>query len=180
MAFGSGSPLKLALAMVLLTVGIGTQLSRNVASHGNATALANRQAPPADPYARRRLSSGGRVTIEADRYGQFNVDVEIEGRVVPMMVDTGASAVSLSAEDAASMGIRPVPYEYTLRMRTANGIASAARVRLHEVRVGGIVARDVMAVVAPPGQATPNLLGMTFLKTLRRFAILDQQLVLEQ
>lgn len=180
MFIGSGSPLKFALSMTVFAVLVGTQLSRKIASHDTAFAAHPRQASVPEAYAPHRLSSGRRVTIDSDGQGQFHADVEIEGRVLPMMVDTGATAVSLSWDDAAGMGIRPAPYEFTVRMRTANGIVRAALVRLREVRVGGIIARDVPAVVAPPGQSTPNLLGMTFLNTLRHFEISNQRLVLEQ
>lgn len=131
-------------------------------------------------FGRQRLSSGRRVVIDANWQGQFHANVEIEGKVVPMMVDTGATVVSLSWDDAQSMGLSPTPHQFNVLMRTANGIARAALVRLREVRVGGIVVYDVKAVIAPPGQQTPSLLGMTFLNELSHFQISNQKLVLEQ
>lgn len=180
MIFSSRSPLGFALTIAVAAVTVGIHLSRTVATRPTALVANERQAAIPEPYARHRLSSGRRLTLDSDRFGQFHADVEIEGRVLRMMVDTGATAVSLSWDDSVSMGIRPAPYEFTVRMRTANGVVSAAMVRLHEVRVGGIVVRDVPAVVSPPGQSTPNLLGMTFLNNLHHFEISNRQLVLEE
>lgn len=119
-----------------------------------------------------------RLVVEGDRRGHFLVRPRIEGADLVMLVDTGASTVALTAEDAARAGIRPSPGGFTLTMSTANGLAKAAPVHLREVRIGEIVIRDVDATVMMPGQSGISLLGMSFLRRLRGFDIADGRLTL--
>ena len=96
------------------------------------------------------------------------------------LIDTGATVVAIPEKEAARLGIRPTRREYTVQMKTANGTVSAAPVQLRMLEVGGIIARDVQAVVMPDEALGENLLGMSFLSRLRRFEIADGKLVLEQ
>lgn len=71
------------------------------------------------------------VHIAANGGGQFLTDVEINGaRIRQMVVDTGATLVELSYEDAASAGFHPFPSEFKYQVQTANGVAHVARVQL--------------------------------------------------
>ena len=125
------------------------------------------------------VSQAGRTTVlDGDRAGHFQAEVSIEGRRIPMMVDTGASIVALTYEDAALAGIRPFPSDFTAAISTANGQVAFAPVRLREVRVGDITVRDVAAMVAPRGRLGTSLLGMSFLKQLRSFEVVDNRLTL--
>ena len=83
------------------------------------------------------------------------------------LVDTGASHIALRESDAARLGIRPIPRDYTVKVNTANGVAVAARVELRTVEIGGIVVRDLSAIVLPDEALGANLLGMSFLSRVR-------------
>jgi aspartyl protease family protein len=96
------------------------------------------------------------------------------------MVDTGATAVALSAESARRLGIRPPQSAFRMPIDTANGIAYAAPVKLGEVRIGNVSVRNVEAIVVPGDALSINLLGMTFLSRLSRFEVAGGQLVLTQ
>lgn len=122
----------------------------------------------------------GRTEITADRSGHYQAKVEIDGRRLDMLVDTGATIIALSNEDAGRIGIHPSQSDYTVSMSTANGVAKAARVRLREVRVGQVSAHDVEAVVMPAGLLDESLLGMSFLKKLSGFEVASGRLVLRQ
>jgi clan AA aspartic protease, TIGR02281 family len=98
--------------------------------------------------------------------GHFHTTVSVNGYAVPMLVDTGASAVVLSYEDAERIGLDPRSLAYSVTVSTANGRATAAPVRLSEVAVGPIVRRNLRAMVAEEGRLDQSLLGMTFLSTL--------------
>jgi aspartyl protease family protein len=63
---------------------------------------------------------------------------------------------------------------------TANGTIKAARARLDRVEVGGLVVRDVDAMVLPDEALSENLLGLSFLSKLRRFEYANGTMVLEQ
>ena len=138
-------------------------------------------ATPAAFSAARPVPAGNTVTIAPDRLGQYQTDIEVEGRHVPAMVDTGASWVSLSSEAAAALGFRPAPSDFRLTMNTANGRTQVAPIVIEEMRVGPIVGRKIKAVVLLPGALTmPTLLGMSFLQNLSGFAIDNGRLVLKQ
>lgn len=118
------------------------------------------------------------LTLAGDLRGHFVAHPAVEGRRVRMLVDTGASYVALSWEDAAMIGLKLEPRDFTLRMSTANGIASGAPVRLAEVRLGDITVRNVEAVVAQKGALRTSLLGMSFLRRLNGFEVSKGRLTL--
>ena len=124
--------------------------------------------------------SGREVHLQAAGSGHFYSDAEINGRTVNVVVDTGATAVSLSYEDARSIGLRLSDDEFTMESRTANGTAKIAPVMLDRVRIGDIEVRDVEAFVAEPGKLFQTLLGMSFLKRLSQIDIRGRELVLVQ
>lgn len=126
------------------------------------------------------LRSGNRTELRADGLGHFRAQVEIDQSRLAMLVDTGASMISLSFEDAASVGIHPSPSDFTMSLNTANGVAHAAPVRLHSVRLGPIELRDVEAIVATRGALGQSLLGMSFLRKLESFQIAGGNLILRQ
>jgi aspartyl protease family protein len=137
-------------------------------------ALDRASATPLPP----RRSSG--VEIRADAHGHFIAPATVNGRSVDVMVDTGASLVALTYEDAQRAGIRVRPSDFTQRVTTANGHAKVAPIRLDAVAIGDVVVRDVGAVVAESGRLETTLLGMTFLSRLARVEISGGRLVLEE
>jgi aspartyl protease family protein len=98
--------------------------------------------------------------------GHFETPVTVNGATVQMLVDTGASRVALSYEDAETLGLNPAGLAFTQIVSTANGQARAAQVTLAEVAVGPIVRQDVRAMVTEEGKLDQSLLGMSFLSTL--------------
>lgn len=85
-----------------------------------------------------------------------------------------------STNSAAQIGVRPRPSDYTANVSTANGSIKAARTRLAMVDIGGLVVRDVDALVLPDEALSENLLGMSDLLKLRRFEVASGKLVMEQ
>lgn len=120
------------------------------------------------------------VIVPRDAYGHFRVDGRVDGRQLAFLVDTGASVVALTADDAASLGIHPAASDYTVVLKTANGTVRAAPATLGMVEIGDIMVRDVAAVVMPDGALSDNLLGLSFLSQLRHFEYSEGKLVLEQ
>ena len=126
-----------------------------------------------------RAQKGAILTVSADLAGHFVLHPFVDGRRVRMLVDTGASVVALSREDAAAAGIRVRQEHFTRRLATANGTVEAAPVRIAEIRLGDIVVRNVEAVVLPEGRLDTSLLGMSFLRRLGGFEIARGQLILK-
>lgn len=117
--------------------------------------------------------------LKADNRGHFITDAEIDGTSIRVMVDTGASAVALSYEDADDAGLRPRTLDFDVPVSTANGLVNAARVSLRRVEVDGVQVRDVDGLVLPEGVMRGTLLGMSFLSRLRSFKVEDGVLYLE-
>jgi len=145
------------------------------------TASVAAPAQAAAPPARAPASSNGySVIVPRDNFGRFRADGRIDGRELQFTVDTGASIVALTADDAARLGIHPAATEYTMLIRTANGTVRAAPTTLDMVEVGDIMVHDVAAVVMPDGALSDNLLGLSFLSRLRHFEYSEGKMLLEQ
>lgn len=120
------------------------------------------------------------IGIPRDSRGHFQTEARIDGRYVDFMVDTGASTIALTEKSARKVGIFPSKSDFTVMVRTANGSVRAAPVQLNSVDVGGLVVRDVRALVMPDEALSENLLGLSFLTRLKRFEYANNRLVLEQ
>ena len=120
------------------------------------------------------------LNIARDARGHFAAEGRIDGQRIGFMVDTGASVVALNETSAARFGLRPSRSDYNATVTTANGTIKAARTRLAMVDVGGLVVRDVDAMVLPDAALSENLLGLSFLSKLKRFEYANGQMVLEQ
>jgi len=111
------------------------------------------------------------------RDGHFYVDADVNGASIRFVVDTGASVIALSPEDARAAGLQVLSQDFTLRANTANGVARVAPVTLRAVGLGQFTASEVPAIVVEqPMQA--SLLGMSFLSRLQGFETRGDELVL--
>ena len=120
------------------------------------------------------------LSIPRDARGHFETEGRIEGQRIAFMVDTGASVVALNETSAARFGVRPSPRDYNATVTTANGTIKAARTQLAMVEIGGLIVRDVDAMVLPDEALSENLLGLSFLSKLKRFEYANGKMVLEQ
>ncbi|SLN18115.1 retropepsin-like aspartic protease family protein [Roseisalinus antarcticus] len=117
--------------------------------------------------------------IEAPRGfdGHYHLTLGINGTPVDFVVDTGASEMVLSLEDAKRVGIEPGRLSFTGSASTANGVVRTASVRLDTVRLGPIEDRGVRALVNE-GELFGSLLGMGYLQRFERIEITDNKLIL--
>jgi aspartyl protease family protein len=116
-------------------------------------------------------SAGGLTEIRIRKRldGHFNANVDVNGKQIAMIVDTGASSIVLTLEDATKAGIDTRNLAYNIPVLTANGRTFAARVRLDKVAIGPLDRTNVDALVAKHGAMTQSLLGMSFLSRLRSY-----------
>jgi aspartyl protease family protein len=126
----------------------------------------------------RAYTHGRTVTVTRASTGDFAVLTEVNGAHVPMVLDTGASSIVLSREDAKAAGLPLEVLDYTVPIETANGRARAAPVTLDRIAVGGLVERSVDALIAEPGQLKVSLLGMSFLNRLQSWEVRGDRLLL--
>jgi len=120
--------------------------------------------------------AGGPLVYHADSIGHFQLTATVNGAPIRVIVDTGATMVSLSLADAAAVGIDPRSLAYTAKANTANGESRAAPVMLRNVSIGQISIDNVPAVVAE--KLKQSLLGMSVLSRLKGFEIREGSLII--
>src|SRR3569832_622235 len=104
------------------------------------------------------------VSLTADARGHFAAAGALNGYPMTFLVDTGATAIAISAAEAKRIGIdyrsgQPVG------VGTAAGVVPAWRVKFNTVKVGGISVNQVDGMVVETGLNVP-LLGMSFLNRM--------------
>lgn len=137
------------------------------------------QAPPQLrqlPDATVQRASGSAAALVKSPDGHFWAEGAVNGRQVRFLVDTGASAVALTPEDARRLGVLQ-GLDYSVEVSTANGKTRAARVVLDSVSVAGARVAGVEAFVVEKG-LDHSLLGMTYLGRLSRFEATQGSLIL--
>ena len=120
---------------------------------------------------------GGDMVLERHQDGHFYAGVRVDTRDLRMLVDTGASVIALTGEDARDLGLDWDPNGLMPVARGASGVVMGVPVRLDEVAVGDFAARDVEAVIIPDGLAI-SLLGQSFLASIENVAISGDKLTL--
>jgi aspartyl protease family protein len=105
---------------------------------------------------------GGQVVLSAGTGGHFWAEGAINGVAIRFLVDTGATTIALSSDEARRLGVN-----YTAgaraQVRTANATLSGYRVSLDAVRVGEITLNNVEGIVLEGRYPEEALLGMSFL-----------------
>lgn len=112
--------------------------------------------------------------------GHFWAEGMVEGHHVRFLVDTGATVVVLSRDDARRVGVELDALSYNQPMMTANGQTYAAGVTLDEIKVGNVRVRNVQAAVPREDVLPTSLLGMSFLGRLSRYEATQSTLILRQ
>ena len=123
-------------------------------------------------------TSRGTATFRAGVDGHYTINAQVNGVTIHTIFDTGASAVVLSHADAVKVGIDTDALRYDIQVQTANGTGRAAGVTLETLEVGGITRNRVRTFVAENGALDTSLLGMSFLRTLSRYAVSGNSLEL--
>lgn len=118
------------------------------------------------------------VSIPKDsRSGQYHYKGRVNSGYIDFLVDTGASSVALTLNDARKAGIRESDLKFDVPINTAGGRNYAARVKLDQLALGGIILRDVDAMVVKEG-LNISLLGMTWLGRLQEVKATPSALML--
>jgi aspartyl protease family protein len=117
--------------------------------------------------------------LEAGAGGHFTTKAQINNSSINVLVDTGATAVALSFEDAQKAGLQPNTLKFDIPVNTANGTSYAARVMLRKVAIGTVRVTDVEGLVLPRGTFNGTLLGMSFLGRLSSFSVENGKLILK-
>ena len=119
------------------------------------------------------------IAFAAEADGHYHVYGSVDGTSVRFLVDSGASDIVLSPDDARMLGMDPKYLDYTTIAQTANGIVRGAPVRLKELKVGPIVMHDMPATVNE-SEMSFSLLGMEFLRRLKSWGVQNGRLTFEK
>jgi aspartyl protease family protein len=165
--------LVIGVIAALCAIGAAQQLSGlSLAGAPHAAVAATADGAP------QAAAAYGEASIVKSPDGHFWADAQVNGgHPVHFLVDTGATAVALTAADARSLGIDPGSLDYRYTVTTANGQARAAAVKLSDISVDRAEVEDVQAFVIDQGLQT-SLLGMTYLGRLSKFEATPDTLVL--
>ena len=121
--------------------------------------------------------AGADAAVRKSDDGHFWAEAEANGRHVRFLVDTGATNVALTADDAERLGLDLSKLKFEAPVQTAAGETRAAVVTLDYVSVAGARVDDVEALVVREGLAS-SLLGMSYLGRLSRFEATQSALIL--
>lgn len=124
------------------------------------------------------LAAVATSSVPRERDGHFRADAIVAGGAVEVLVDTGASIVLLTWEDAVNTGIDLKALTFDLPVLTANGQSFVAGITLDTVAIGNVEVHNVRAAVAQPGQLHASLLGMSFLGEIEEAVIRKDALIL--
>lgn len=119
------------------------------------------------------------IQLSRSRNGSFYATMRINGQDLQLLVDTGASDLVLSQEDARLVGLDPAGLNFLGRASTANGEVSTAHVRLDSVQIGDIVDYDVRARVNG-GELDGSLLGMSYLDRFQSWQVEGDRMILRR
>lgn len=134
-------------------------------------------ASPAPSFAKASVQTAGATELRRAGDGHFYAPVAIGERPITMLVDTGASVVALTGEDARLAGIHWNPAELRVVASGAGGDVRGVALTIDRMRLGGHEARDVRAVVVPEGLRI-SLLGQSFLKDVEPVRIERDRMIL--
>ena len=128
---------------------------------------------------RQTVMSDQSVVLPRQADGHYYMTLTVNDVPVEFVVDTGASQVVLSREDAIAVGLEPDSLNYLGRANTANGEVRTAAVRLDTVQLGEVTDLRVRAVVND-GEMEGSLLGMTYLSRFDTLTISNGELILKR
>lgn len=112
-----------------------------------------------NPNKLNQLGEASTVVLKRGLDRHYRSEALINGEKVNVLVDTGATGVAISQSIADKLNLKSLD---AIRTNTANGDSVGYMVRLESVKMGGVTARDVAAMIAP-GLDGDVLLGMSFL-----------------
>jgi aspartyl protease family protein len=177
------------LVVLVFVIGFCAMIVAQVASHSTravhqaAAASENSQARKPDQVADVKAnnppqfsSDDGSIALDRASDGHFYADVRINGNAVHMLIDTGASGIALSRDDARAAGFSTSIGMNDVVGEGADGVVHGEYVKLDRVELGPLSASGLDAVVLNSGQQ--SLLGQSFLSKFSSVQIEGDRMVL--
>ena len=117
------------------------------------------------------------TTLERGANGHFFADAQVNGMTVHFLIDTGASGVALTADDARRVGLQFSPMEFTAVGSGASGEVRGKLVSLDRVSLGGRTVEQVDGVILEGGNM--SLLGQSFLSQMGTIEISGDRMTIK-
>lgn len=127
----------------------------------------------------RATQSAQGFEVQRARDGHFYLTLQVNGKNIPFVVDTGATDIVLTQDDAEKIGIDPDTLTYIGRAKTANGVVKTASAVLNRIALGDMVDYDVRASVNG-GKMDGSLLGMAYLNRFSEISMRGDRLILKR
>ena len=163
----------LVIVCVIIAVvagNAGDQLSEQARQHKNSSSAAGSALSDVP-------ANTTEMRVTANAAGHFLMTGEVGSTQIRFLLDTGATKVVLSPDDARRAGLDLQGLSYTEEVSTANGIVKVAPLSLRRLRIGQIVLHDVEALVNQAPMRI-SLLGMSFLKRLHGWQVQGDNLII--
>ena len=170
----------LAAALMIaaaVTYFIAPKSSEPVPTSAASATLAS--APVTDTVSRPHANFDHAAIISRESDGHYWTRADVQGTDVRFMVDTGASIVALTLNDAQRIGVKPADLTFDNEIRTAGGTTMGAYIVLDSVRIGRVEVEHVGAMVLKDG-LEQSLLGMSFLGELYSYEFKGDTLIIHQ
>ena len=124
---------------------------------------------PGSPISTTNDKGRAEVTLIRSENGHFEASAGVNGKPIRFLVDTGASAIVMTASDAELVGIDVNNLAFTIITQTANGQGRSARAKIQSLYLGGIERNNLTVMIAQPGRLNQSLLGQQFLESLSSY-----------
>jgi aspartyl protease family protein len=124
-------------------------------------------------------TEGSTLRLKREEDGHYWVRATVNGTPVRFMIDSGATTTTLSQASAQAAGLKPSG-GFPVLVDTANGTVELRRAEIETLAVGTIVQRDAKVLIGSEGLGDTNLLGMSFLSTLKSWRVEGATLILER
>ncbi len=123
--------------------------------------------------------SGEEITIRRQDDGHYWLQVDVNGKPVRFMIDSGATTTAVNANTARETGIQVDTDGYPVFLNTANGSVVAQRGIIQSLKIGTHEIGQHNVVVSESFGDT-NVLGMNFLDSMQSWKVEANVMTLEQ
>ena len=171
--------MKAALILVILggvVIGLSAPFERASQSPAEppkvekpARKVAAQSPPPAARW-------GGETRLAREANGHFYAAASVNGQPTRLVVDTGASTVALTVEDARRAGIMVDPGRFAVIGSGASGPVRGHEVTIARIAVDGREVRNLNGVVLEGLEV--SLLGQTYLSRLTEVRMTGEEMIL--
>ncbi|MEL7188029.1 MAG: TIGR02281 family clan AA aspartic protease [Pseudomonadota bacterium] len=165
--------------LAILIVPSADDKAQEAASSNEAASASPFSGSSNKTFAANSNSSGfsGEHILNREADGHFYASASVDGAHMRMLVDTGASVIALTGDDARAAGVFWDDNEIRNIGQGASGAVYGVPVTLNDVEIGGMVRRNVQAVVIPQGLSI-SLLGQSYLSQIGSVEIADDRMTL--